>query len=157
MAMSIAVVLHALAAVCWIGSVFLAGLWLRPAADGLDRAARQRLWIASFRNFLPWVVLAVAVLLISGLYVAAATPGWTRADVLLHVALGVMLTLLVVVLTVRVYSAPFARLRRCVERADVAAAEHELASFRWLAAVAVCLGLAGLLIGALGSLNPLGT
>ena len=50
--MSIAITLHLLAAMIWIGGMFFAYMVLRPAAvEVLELPVRLSLWVAVFRRF----------------------------------------------------------------------------------------------------------
>ena len=68
--MSIAIGLHILAAVIWIGGMFFAYMVLRPvAASQLEPPARLTLWAACFDRFFVWVWLAVVLLPLSGYWI----------------------------------------------------------------------------------------
>lgn len=58
---------HVLAAIVAMGAIVFARFGLLPALDILDTASRDRLHDAIRRRWLPWVIIAIAVLLASGL------------------------------------------------------------------------------------------
>ena len=59
----IAVLLHILGVVIWVGGMFFAYVALRPAAvQTLSPAQRLPLWAATFDRFFPWVWLCVLAL-----------------------------------------------------------------------------------------------
>jgi len=65
--MSIAITLHILATVIWIGGMFFAHMILRPsAAEKLEPPQRLPLWVAVFERFFFWVWIAVIILPITG-------------------------------------------------------------------------------------------
>ena len=67
--MALALALHVLSAVIWVGGMFFAYMALRPvAAELLEPPARLRLWRGVFANFFVWVSAAVVLLLITGLW-----------------------------------------------------------------------------------------
>ena len=64
--MFIAVALHALAAVVWVGGMFYAYICLRPALGVLEPPAPMRLMRGILERFLPWVAVSIVVLLVTG-------------------------------------------------------------------------------------------
>src|SRR6516165_2169196 len=73
---AIAVILHALSAVVWVGGMFFAHQALRPAAVVLEPGPRLLLWARVLGRFFAWVIGAVVLLLVSGL---AMVSGCCRA------------------------------------------------------------------------------
>ena len=57
MTMSVAIAIHALAAVVWVGGMFFAYMALRPAASMLPPQERLPLWRRTFAGFFVWVNL----------------------------------------------------------------------------------------------------
>src|SRR3546814_20046539 len=67
--MPLAVTLHILSAVIWVGGMFFAYLALRPAAASvLEPPLRLMLWAKVFGYFFIWIWLAVLILLITGFW-----------------------------------------------------------------------------------------
>ena len=67
--MPLAITLHLLAAIIWVGGMFFAYMALRPVAGSLlEPPVRLKLWTQVFSRFFPWVWLTVLVLLITGLW-----------------------------------------------------------------------------------------
>ena len=67
--MAIALFLHVMSDVVWIGGMFLAYVAVRPAAaEVLDPPQRLKLWTGIFRRFFPWVWASVALLLATGFF-----------------------------------------------------------------------------------------
>ncbi|MEK7716744.1 MAG: hypothetical protein AAB322_03200, partial [Pseudomonadota bacterium] len=65
--MSIAISLHLLATIIWVGGMFFAYMALRPvAATLLPPAQRMPLWVQTFARFFPWVWAAVIILPATG-------------------------------------------------------------------------------------------
>lgn len=91
---SIALVLHLLSAVVWVGGMFFAYMVLRPVAvEVLEPPLRLVLWGQIFSRFFPWVSLSIAVLFITGLWMTwALFGGFAGAPVYVHI----MLTLAIV-------------------------------------------------------------
>jgi hypothetical protein len=64
---SIAISLHTLAAVVWVGGMFFAYMALRPvAAKLLEPAVRLSLWSRTLSKFFIWVWLAVIIIPVTG-------------------------------------------------------------------------------------------
>ena len=75
--------LHLLGAITWLGGMFFAYFCLRPAAaEVLKPPERLPLWSATFARFLPYMAVAVVIILATGLAMllqvgfAAAPAGW---------------------------------------------------------------------------------
>jgi uncharacterized membrane protein len=65
--MSMAIGLHILSAITWVGGMFFAYVVLRPVATRqLEPSACLTLWAACFDRFFVWVWLAVVILPLSG-------------------------------------------------------------------------------------------
>ncbi|MEA2948976.1 MAG: hypothetical protein QOI40_4306, partial [Alphaproteobacteria bacterium] len=59
---ALAIALHVLGAVVWVGGMFAIYVALRPALGTLDPPQRLRLMRATFRIFFPWVWVAILLL-----------------------------------------------------------------------------------------------
>ncbi len=65
--MAVAIVLHVLSSVLWVGGMFFAYMALRPvAAATLEPPQRLTLWAGVFGRFFPWVWTSIVVLLVNG-------------------------------------------------------------------------------------------
>ncbi|HLT01947.1 MAG TPA: hypothetical protein VK001_07200, partial [Geminicoccaceae bacterium] len=64
--MTIGLIVHALAAVIWVGGMFFAYMVLRQALGPIDPQARLTLWQNVFGRFFPWVWASIVALLLSG-------------------------------------------------------------------------------------------
>lgn len=139
--MPLALALHVLAAVVWVGGMFFAYAALRPSAGRLlEPAPRVALWAATLGRFFAWVWAAVAVLLVTGYWmVFAVFGGFAAVGVHVHVMNG--LGIVMMLIFAHVYLAPYRRLRRAVAEGDVAEAGRRLGQIRWLVAANLALGL----------------
>lgn len=151
--MAIALVLHLLFAVIWVGGMFFAWMCLRPATSTLDAPTRLKLWADALGKFFPWVLFAVVVLLVSGFYMLHALGGMQHATPYVHVMLG--LGVLMMLMFLHVFFAPFKRLKRGVAASDFEIAAKGLKQIRLLVGVNLLLGLIVLVAGAMSSLHPL--
>jgi len=140
LALSIALALHALAAVVWVGGMAFAYWFLRPAAGSLEAGGRLVLWRGVFARFFPVVWVAVAVLLATGYYMVLG-PFGGFAGVGLHVHTMHGLALVMTALFAHVFFAPWKRFRRAVDCGDNAVAATELGRIRRFVAVNLALGL----------------
>jgi uncharacterized membrane protein len=138
---SIALVLHLLSAVVWIGGMFFAYMILRPAAASrLDPPQRLTLWDGVFARFFPWVWAAVIILPATGLFLSYRLFGGIGGSppfVHLMLALGTAMVLVYL----HVYFAPYRRLRAAVAVSDWSAGGKALATIRKLVGLNLLLGL----------------
>lgn len=58
--------LHLVAAVLWVGGIFLVYMVFRPVAMELDAPQRLTMFLGIFNKFFPWVWLFIAALVVSG-------------------------------------------------------------------------------------------
>jgi uncharacterized membrane protein len=72
---AVALAVHILGAVVWVGGMFVIYVCLRPALGTLEPPQRLRLMRATFQKFLPWVWLAILLLLASGYWMLFTTFG----------------------------------------------------------------------------------
>ena len=65
--MSLAIALHVLSAVIWVGGMFFAYMAMRPAVvEVVEASQRGHLWSKTLERFFRWVWLAVVLLLVTG-------------------------------------------------------------------------------------------
>ena len=146
--MTVALFLHLISDVIWIGGMFLAYVAVRPAAvEVLDPPQRLRLWTGIFRRFFPWVWAAVVLILGSGFMMIGhmgAVPGY----VIVMTVIGIVMSLIFL----HIYFAPFGRLKRAVAAQDWKAGGAALNQVRLLVATNLTLGLINIAVGVLGRL-----
>lgn len=147
---AIAIVLHLLSAVIWVGGMFFAYMILRPsAANALQPPERLTLWVQTFKRFFPWVWLSVVLLPATGYWlVFDLYNGLSSAPKSVNIMQG--LGILMILLYMHVYFAPFRHLSKRVNQADWAAAGKQLASIRKLIAINLSLGLIIVVIASAG-------
>lgn len=137
---ALAITLHVLAAIIWVGGMFFGFLAVRPALAGLEVQQRARLWVGMFRRFFPWVWGSIVALLATGFYMAKDSfDGISHAPVFVHVMMG--LGILMMLLFGHLYFAPYKRLQRAVATGDDALAAKSMAQIRITMAVNLILGL----------------
>lgn len=142
---SIAAILHTISAVVWVGGMFFAYLVLRPATAPLDPAARLALWRRVFSGFFAWVFAAVVLLLITGftLFLCGYAAGR-------HVHVMMAIGIVMILIFLHLYFAPWKRFRAALDIGDNAAAAAQLNQIRYLVLANLILGLINVAIGGSG-------
>lgn len=131
--------LHLSGAIAWIGGMFFAYFCLRPAAvEVLDPPRRLPLWSATFARFLPYMAVAVLVILATG-FTLFLEVGFRQAPVGWHAMMA--LGLLMAAVFAYVYLALFPKLRDRCAAADWPAAAQALNGIRRLVALNLVLGV----------------
>ena len=112
--MSIALSLHLLAAVVWVGGMFFAYLCLRPvAAAQLEPPLRLALWNQVFARFFRWVWLAVVLLPVTGYWmIFAGFGGMENMSWSIHTMQATGLLMIAIYLFL--FFGPYPELRRAV-------------------------------------------
>jgi uncharacterized membrane protein len=147
--LAIAQALHVLAAVVWVGGMFFAYMVLRPASGPLPPPERLPLWRRSFGGFFPWVWAAVVLLPLTGYgLMFAAFGGFAGAGLHIHVMQGI--GILMILLFLHLFFAPYRRLCRALDAGDVPTAGEQLAQVRRIVAINLSLGLLTVAIAASG-------
>ncbi|KAB2880267.1 MAG: hypothetical protein F9K38_10300 [Pseudorhodoplanes sp.] len=140
---------HVLAAVFWVGGMAFAYMILRPAAGPLDGPVRLTLWRNVFSRFLPAVAVSIAALLISGYGMLFHDfGGFRRAGLHIHVMQGT--GLLMMLLYLHLYFAPWPRFQKAVRAAEWPVAGRQLAQIRRLVAANLVLGVVTVIAGSAG-------
>jgi len=146
--MGLALSLHVLFVVIWVGGMFFAYMALRPvAASLLEPPQRLQLWAGVFAKFFPWVWAAVALILLSGLWMIY---GYYNGEVPVsdHIMMG--LGIIMMLIFMHVFFAPYGRLKRAVAAQDWPAGGKALGQIRMLIGINLSIGLLVVLIALLG-------
>ena len=148
--MVIAIILHILPAVIWVGGMFFAYMALRPVAAGqLEPPARLALWVGVFDRFFPWVFVSIALILGSGFWmVFAVFGGFAVTGLYVHVML--VLGILMMLIFFHVFFAPFRRLKQAVDQEDWVDGGKRLAQIRVMIGINLLLGLATIAVASGG-------
>jgi uncharacterized membrane protein len=138
--LGVALLLHVLATVVWVGGMFFAHQCLRPAAVAvLEPPERLRLWRDTFGRFFPWVWACVVVILGTGLWMMFRAFGGFQSPGYVHAMLAI--GLLMMAIFMHIFFAPYRRLVRAVEEADWTGGAKALGQIRLLVGVNLVLGL----------------
>ncbi|MGB0866976.1 MAG: CopD family protein [Granulosicoccaceae bacterium] len=150
--MAIALALHVVATVVWVGGMFFAYVILRPsAAQVLNASDRLILWVEVLAGFFRWVTLSILMLLGTGYWMLfGGFGGFAGAGVYIHVMHG--LGLLMIVVFAHVFSAPYRRMASMIDQENWSAGAGELAKVRRLVGLNLALGLTTIVTATAGKL-----
>lgn len=140
MPFAIAISLHLLSAIVWVGGMFFAYVCLRPSlGQVLEPPQAAKLLCASLGRFFTWVWIAVVALLVSGFHMAITRYGFTAwpAWLVTMMAGGIVMMLLFA----HVYFAPYGRLKRGLAAGDPAAVGPAVAQIRRIVGINLALGI----------------
>ncbi len=148
--MAIALTLHLLSAVIWVGGMFFAYMALRPvAASLLEPPKRLQLWRQVFAKFFVWVSASVVILLCSGFWMIFAVYGG-MGNVRPYVHTMLLLGVIMMALYGHVFFAHYKKLCRAVDMEDWQEGGRQLGKIRRLIAVNLSLGLLVVIVAGAG-------
>jgi uncharacterized membrane protein len=146
---TIALALHILSAVVWVGGMFAAYMCLRPATGPLEPPQRLALWRRFFAKFFPWVWVSVILLLASGYWMLTAHfGGFKGAPLYINVMQG--LGWIMILLFFYLFHGAWMKFKRAVHAQDWPAAGAQLNRIRQIIAVNLPIGLIVVIIGGTG-------
>lgn len=146
---AIAMALHALGAVIWVGGMFFAYMILRPSLGALEPPQRLGLWANVFDRFFFWVWIIVLVLPATGyLQLFGVYGGFRESGV--HIHIMHLLGFVMIGLFVFLYARPYRAFRTAVAASKWPVAAGHLGSIRKIVGVNLLLGLVTVAIGASG-------
>jgi uncharacterized membrane protein len=148
MQLALAIALHQLATVVWVGGMFFAHFALRLSAQRtLDPPQRMALMLAVFDRFFSWVWVAVVVLWVSGFWIFSGIysgkMGW-------HVHAMMLTALIMSALFFYIYFVPYRAMGKLVSAADWTGAGARLAVIRRIILANLLLGLVTAALGSAG-------
>jgi len=146
---TIALALHLLATLIWVGGMFFAIMVLRLAAGELDPPIRVPLWGRVFQRFFPWVWMAVIILPLSGYWMIFSVWGGF-AGLPLHVHIMQALGLIMILIYLHIWFAPYRRFRIALPNSDIPEAGKNLNQIRILVTVNLIIGLVTSVMGSTG-------
>jgi uncharacterized membrane protein len=146
--MSIAMTLHLLGVIIWVGGMFFAHMVLRPALNAvLEPQHRLPLLLGVFDRFFPWVWGAVIAILASGFWIL-----FTLYESGVGLWLGFMSVtgVLMAAIFVFIYTMPYRQLGAAMKNNDKPGVVTAVSLIRRLILVNLILGLTVTLVAVLG-------
>lgn len=139
--MPVAVTLHILSAVIWVGGMFFAYMALRPVAAALlEPPLRLPLWSQTFARFFPWVWAAVVLLPTTGYWMILwVFDGFANVRPYIHIMQVTGIVMILIFL--HLFFVPYQRMNRAIAIKDFPAAGKQLAVIRKLIGTNLILGL----------------
>jgi uncharacterized membrane protein len=145
---ALAIVLHQLGTIVWVGGMFFAHVALRPAVNELlEPPERLPLMLRVLERFFRWVWVAILLLWGSGLWVFL---GVYRGEVGVHVHAMMGIAAVMTVLFLYLWFWPYRRMKAAVADADWPSAASRLGVIRPVILANLALGLITATIGAAG-------
>ncbi len=148
--MAIAIALHLLAAVTWVGGMLVMLLAVRPAAvELLEPPLRLPLLCSALSRFFVWVWLAIVVLLATGLWMLFMVfGGFAHAGIHIHTML--MLYLVMSALFIYLYFVPFSALKQALAAKQFAVAGPLMGRIRQIVMINASLGVTTVVVASAG-------
>lgn len=138
--MRLALLVHLLGVVFWIGGMAFAHVALRPALGKLPPADRLRLLHDVFVRFIPRVGVAVIAILVSGAWMLMGLGGFRAVGPGVHLMTALGLVMMLIYL--HIVLAPYRRLRRALAAESWKEAGEAMQRIRFLVTVNLALGIA---------------
>lgn len=137
--MAIAVTLHLLGVIVWVGGMFFAHMVLRGVLNNaLEPRERLPLMLQVFDGFFPWVWLSVILILSSGYWMLFVVYG---TEISLWLGFMVAAGTLMAGIFVYIYAIPYRRLGGALKNHDMPQAAAAITSIRRLILFNLSLGL----------------
>ena len=147
--MGIALALHVISVVIWVGGMFFAYMILRPvAASELEPPVRLNLWRHVFSRFFPWVWAIIVIVPISGIYLTMLYGGFKGAPLYVHIMTGLGIVMILIFL--HVFFAPFKRIKQRLDEQDIPGAAKQLNQIRMLVGLNTLIGIITTLVATAG-------
>ena len=148
--MIIALAIHIVSAVIWVGGMFFAYTCLRPSMGTLEHAPdRLRLWRSVFARFFRYVTMDIVLLIASGYWmIFMEFGGFAGAGV--HIHIMNLTGFLMMGLFGHLYFAEWLKFRRAVDAQDFPTAGARLNRIRMIVAINLGLGWITIIVGTTG-------
>jgi len=147
---SISLILHILSAVIWVGGMLFAHMFLRPvAAAQLEPPVRLPLWVGVFKRFFPFVWLSIMFLPLTGyLMIFSIWGSMGSAPLYVHIMNGLGIVMILIYL--HVYFAPFKRLKDAVIKQDWQEGGKNLNMIRKMVGINMTVGVVVIIVASAG-------
>ena len=149
-AITVSLVLHILSAVVWVGGMLFAHMFLRPVvASQLEPPIRLPLWVGVFKRFFPFVWLSILFLPLTGyLMIFDIWGSMGAAPLYVHIMNGLGIVMILIYL--HVYFAPFKRLKEAVIKQDWPEGGRNLNIIRKMVGINIMIGLIVIILASAG-------
>lgn len=148
--LSVYILVHVLAVVIWVGGMVFAYNFLRPvAAAVLEPPQRLTLWVNVFSKFFPYVWASVILIPITG-YMMLFSIWGNMANTPIYVHLMNGLGIIMILIYMHVFFAPFKRLKAAVAEQRWPDGAAALAQIRLLIGINMVLGIVVICIASAG-------
>lgn len=138
---AIALALHLIAAIIWVGGMFYAYMILRPvAASLLEPPLRLQLWSAVFQKFFVWVWGIIIIIPGTGYFMIFTNwDGFKFVTMDIHIMHG--LGILMILLYLHLFFAPYRRMNQALAENNIQEAGKRLSQIRIIVLINMLLGL----------------
>jgi len=141
----LALTLHLLGTIVWVGGMFFAHMALRPAAQALlEPPQRLPLLKQVLDGFFPWVWISILLILASGYWIFFATYG---GKTLLYVHVMQAIGLVMMGLFTYLWFGPYQAMGRALAAKEIPAAGAAMAKIRRIIGINLILGLTEAVLG----------
>ena len=148
--LSVYILVHVLAVVIWVGGMIFAYNFLRPvAAAVLEPPHRLTLWANVFSKFFPYVWASVILIPITG-YMMLFSIWGSMANTPMYVHLMNGLGIIMILIYMHVFFAPFKRLKAAVAEQRWPDGAAALAQIRLLIGINMAIGIVVICIASAG-------
>ena len=147
--MTVALPLHILATIVFLGGLFFASVVFQPVARGLNVQTSSSLWQQMLSRFFVWAWVCLLLILATGISMVFLKFGGFSGVPAIHrgnMAIGIP----AIALFGYVFFGPWQRYRRAVSRQDWTRAPRELARVRAAIGIILALGLLASAVSAVG-------
>ena len=151
---AIALGIHLLSAIIWVGGMFFAFMIIRPiAADMFENHIRLKLWVNIFDRFFRWVLAIIVLLPITGYFMIFQNwDGFKFITIDIHMMH--ILGIIMILIFLHLYFAPYRRLKLALDDNNLKEAGRRLNQIRIIIAVNLSLGLLVSLVASMGRYWP---
>ena len=142
---ALALTLHLLASIVWVGGMFFAHMAMRPALEEmLEPPQRLPLLRNILGRFFRWVWLAVVLILVTGFWIFF---GVYQGQMGLYVHIMTTLGVVMALLFSFIYLVLYQRMGQALDEGDVPTAGKNMALIRRIIAINLVLGLVSSVLG----------
>ena len=148
--MAVAITIHFLSALIWVGGMFFAYMALRPvAASLLEPPVRLALWSQTFARFFTWVWLSVILLPATGLWMVFSVFGGMEY-IGIHIKVMMWTGFLMIFLFLHIFFGPYRRLKLALADEQIKEAARRLNQIRIIIAINLSLGIFVVIVATAG-------